>query len=78
MDFVVGKQHKIFESIVAMNTVDVVDNFFWRKITSKMFLHYKPMFSNRTSFIGKRMFWFRNIDVSVAYLSPPFPVRCQT
>src|SRR3990167_4002782 len=60
----VGKQFQIFYSIITMNIINMMNNFFRSKITSDMFFHYKTMFKDITGFMCIRMVRIFYKDVS--------------
>lgn len=75
MSFIVWKQFKVFYSIIILDTVDMMDDFFCRKNTSQQFFHYNTMLKDFTSFVSKGMLWLRNIDITMTYTSSAFPKR---
>lgn len=62
-----SKNHKIFDSIVVSNLIDMMHNFFGLKVSADMFLHYQPVLRN-VQFILLRM--VRGIFVNVSVASP--------
>src|SRR3990167_4294419 len=48
-------KHKVFNSIISNNSIDMMNNLFWFKITPKILLHYKTVFINIITFITKWM-----------------------
>lgn len=62
--------NKIFDSIVILNSINMVNNFFWPKISSEFILHYQAMFKNiKVWLTGIRMVSFKdkNISTSTTY-----------
>ena len=45
-----SKQHKIFNSIIGLDTVNMVDKLGRQKMTTQLFFHYKTMLINKLSF----------------------------
>jgi hypothetical protein len=52
---VVLAKHQIFNSIVRPDAVDVMNNFVWFKVTTKMLLHNYAMFTHISEVSGKGM-----------------------
>lgn len=40
------QQHKVFKSVIRSISVNVMNNFFFKKFSSNRLFHYKPMLSN--------------------------------
>lgn len=72
----VGEQHKIFNSIIGFNAVNVMNNFFWFEISSKMFFHHQSVFFYATSrwLIGMFSEIRENISKFINMFST-FPIR---
>ena len=51
----IRKQHKIFYTIIFGVMVHMMDYFFGKKKSTKMFFHYDTMFADITRIVGKRM-----------------------
>ena len=65
------REFEIFYSIVCFYTINVMDYFTSKKISSEMGLHHKPMFENG----GASRFWpVSQIDISTSHPSTPFPI----
>lgn len=75
--FTLAHNFKIFDSIVVLNSVNMVDNFAFAKIPAKVFLHYKSMFQNISSTLMVFEWMFRsinkNITIRILYFSA-FPI----
>jgi len=75
MTRIISKKFKIFNSIIIFNTVNMVDNFFFFKITTNMFFHDNSMLPNISARITKRMRRFFNKNVSIFIFCPSaFPL----
>ena len=64
----IGKQLKIFRSIIISYTVDMMDNLFFSKITSYYFLYNKTASKNISTFSRKRMCRFTNKNIAMMVL----------
>lgn len=71
----IRKQFKIFGSIIIFNFINMVNNFFGKKISPKFLFQNKPVISYVSFAFGKRMFRFMNKNVTLAFLFSSFPIR---
>jgi len=72
----ISKQPKIFKFIIIKDTIDMMYNFYRRKISPELFLHNKAMLHNITMFIAERMIGLENKNISTAILSSAtLPIR---
>jgi len=62
---IVFQKHKVFNSIVVLNTIDMMNNFFRFNVASNVLLHHKTMFSNITLSATKWMGWIMNKYISI-------------
>lgn len=74
MFVLIRKKFKIFKTIVVMNVIDVMDNFFWFKKTIKRFFHNQAMFSNISTMITKWMGRIKKINIAPIFVFSAFPV----
>lgn len=63
---VIREKHKIINSIIIANLINMVNNFFRRKVSSDIFLHYKPVLRN-VHFIMVRMVGRVFMYISVSF-----------
>ena len=66
---------QVFGLVIIPNTIDMMDNLSWFKVSPKCLLHYKPMLKNLVSLIFMRM--VRAIDKNITIVpgkSATFPV----
>ena len=75
MSRTVGKQHKVIDMIIKSITIYMMNNFFFKKIPTNMFFHYKSMFKNITLFSSERMFRRKNINIFFTNEFSTFPFR---
>ena len=68
------KQHKVLNLVVQFIIVDMVNYFQGFQISTKMFLHNEPVFSDITSKRYMGMLRTKNESVSVVKIFSPFPV----
>lgn len=61
---IVREKHKILNSIVIANLINMVNNFFRRKVSSNTFFHYKPVLKN-VHLIVMRMIGCVFMDISM-------------
>jgi hypothetical protein len=72
----IRKKYKIFNSIIGFNAVNMMDYFTFFKVSSKMFFHYKSMFSNIVvSFRCIGMVMAQYINISFANIFATVPSR---
>ena len=64
-----ARQSKIFNTVVKLISVDMVNVFMRFKIAAEMFFHYKPMFKNIPTGISARVCRLMNHFVSIATLA---------
>lgn len=69
------EQHKIFDSVVIFDFINMMHNFFSSKISTHSFFHYKSMFENMMLFRWKRMLGFVDKNISFTCISTSFPHR---
>ena len=76
MRSIIRKQHKVLNMVIRNNLINVMDNFFFVEISSKMFLHYKAVFKYISRFVARGMFWgiYACITKGMKNLAT-FPVR---
>ena len=72
---IVIKYHQIFNMIIKSVLIYMMHPFFSLKVSSKMFLHYKPMFKNISMVKGVWMVRLINTNISFVYCSSAFPCR---
>ena len=68
----IKKKHKIFNSIVSIDFIDMMHYFFRLKVSSQVFFHNKTRTKNVTSHNGIRMFRFMNDNISLRSFRPSF------
>jgi len=71
------KSHQIFRTIIAPIFIKMMTIFRRFEKSSYIFFNYKPMFSDISSMITKRMTWFVNHYVSILFMAPTFPANRQ-
>jgi len=72
----IGKKHKILNSIIVFNFVNMMNLFYLRKITTDVLFHYKTVLTNIPIFSTKGMVGLMGINVSLRrFIFPSFPLR---
>ena len=75
---IAGKKHKIFNSIIVFNSVNVMNMFIRRYKSAYLFLHNKSVFINVTAVPSKWVFWTIYLYISGRMFSsttPPVPMK---
>lgn len=70
----ITKKNKIFKTIISLVSVLMMNNFFWVKKSTKMFLHNQTMFVNISVFIWMWVMWVPNHSISMLQNYSTFPV----
>ena len=63
----IRKQHKIANRIIKFIFIDMMDNLFGLKVSTKMFFHNKPRLTNISIYIGRWMIFLHNKNISIGY-----------
>ena len=65
MIYSIFKHHKIFNSVIISDFVNMMYDFFLSKIPFKIFFYYKTLFSNISVNISERMSGLMNKNIAI-------------
>lgn len=66
------KKLQVLNPVVVLNSINMVNNFFFSKVPAKMLLHYKAVFFYSSLLIFKRMIRGMNFDIPISITCSPF------
>lgn len=65
------KENQIANTIITLDSISMVDNLPWNKISANHLFHNQPMLKHITLFLRKRMLWIPNKNISISINNPP-------
>lgn len=78
MFLIVLEQHQIFDTVITLDFVYMMDYFFRIKYPTEFLFHYQTMFTDVTERVAVGMFWLVDEDVSFSLYPSTLPLMMFT